>query len=29
MSAPIRQPGRDFRDRCKLPQRAMILADAV
>ena len=25
----IRQPGRDFRDRCNLPQRAMILADAV
>jgi hemophore-related protein len=25
----VRQPGRDFRDRCNLPQRAMILADAV
>lgn len=25
----IRQPGRDFRDRCNLPQRAMILADAI
>lgn len=25
----IRQPSRDFRDRCNLPQRAMILADAV
>ncbi len=25
----IRQPGRDFRQRCNLPQRAMILADAI
>ncbi len=25
----IRQPSRDFRDRCNLPQRALILADAV
>lgn len=25
----IRQPGRDFRERCNLPQRAMILADAI
>ena len=23
----IRQPSRDFRDRCNLPQRALILAD--
>ena len=23
----IRQPSRDFRDRCNLPQRAMVLAD--
>lgn len=25
----IRQPSRDFRDRCNLPQRALILADAI
>ncbi len=25
----IRQPSRDFRDRCNLPQRALILADLV
>ncbi len=25
----IRQPSRDFRDRCNLPQRALILADVI
>lgn len=25
----IRQPSRDFRDRCNLPQRALILADMI
>ncbi len=25
----IRQPSRDFRDRCNLPQRALILADSL
>ena len=25
----IRQPSRDFRDRCNLPQRALILADII
>ena len=25
----IRQPSREFRDRCNLPQRALILADLV
>lgn len=25
----IRQPSRDFRDRCNLPQRALILADNI
>ncbi len=25
----IRKPSRDFRDRCNLPQRALILADAI
>lgn len=25
----IRKPSRDFRDRCNLPQRALILADVI
>jgi len=25
----IRAPSRDFRDRCQLPQRALILADSL
>lgn len=25
----IRQPSRDFRDRCNLPQRALVLADII
>lgn len=25
----IRRPSRDFRDRCNLPQRALILADSL
>lgn len=25
----IRQPSRDFRDRCNLPQRALISADVI
>ena len=25
----VRQPSRDFRDRCNLPQRALILADNI
>lgn len=25
----IRQPSRDFRDRCNLPQRALVLADVI